>query len=136
MSNEQEANGVIKEELETFMPEDGVYKTTTGYEIPLPKITWKREKVIFKKVGELFDSVEEVQSMNLDTITSSQVTSLVGAMLRSAPDVITTLASQITGLEEEEVDEQLDAEDLARLLVPFFSERVQTLMQVVQEGIQ
>lgn len=136
MSDEQvvDVSENVKAELDVFLPEDD-YTTAFGEEIKLPKITWKKEKVIFKRVGELFDSVEELKDINLNEFTSSQILTLVAVMLREAPDVITTLAAEITDLTEEEVENRLDSTDLVRLLVPFFSGRVQMVMKVFQETL-
>lgn len=124
----------IKEELEIFLP-GAVFTTAFGEEIELPKITWKKEKVIFKQVGALFDSVEALKEIDLNEITANQIISLTAVLLQYAPDVLTSIAAEITDLSEEEVDDQLDSSDLMRLLVPFFSGRVQNLTTILQQTL-
>lgn len=133
MSQEQEANDTIQEELDTFVPDTEVFVTTTGREVVLPKITWAKEKIIAKQIGDLFDSIEEIKAISLEQVGNKEIAQIMGTLLKKAPDVITSLASQITDLSEEEVDSHLDSRDLVRLLVPFFSERIQDLSRLVQQ---
>lgn len=135
MSKEQEAlvaQETIKHELEVFMP-DGSFELTSGEVLELPRVTWKKEKRIFKKVGELFNSVDRLHTIDFNKITTSQIVSIIGVLMQDAPDVITSLASEITDLTEEEVDDRLDSEDLVSLLVPFFSSKFQRLQDLVNK---
>jgi len=131
---EVDAVETVKAELEIFLP-GAVFTTTFGEDIELPKITWRKEKIIFKQVGEMFDSIDELKELNLNEITASQIVSLTAVLLQHAPDVLTSIAAEVTDLSEEEVDDQLDSSDLMRLLVPFFSGRVQNLTTILQQTL-
>jgi hypothetical protein len=121
----------VKEELDVFVPTKQL-TTVDGKKIVLPKMTWKRETIIYKKVGLLFESVEDLQEIDFAQITASQIVKLVSVFLQKAPDVVTEIVAVITDFSEEEVGEKLDSGSIIELLVPFFSERSQMITQKLE----
>jgi hypothetical protein len=121
----------VKEELDTFVPIEYI-TGMDGSTYKLPKVSWKKEKEIFGLVGILFDHVKETHHIDFENITMTEIMGLMGTFLRVAPATVEQIVAIITDLEPQVIDENLDSEEILKLLVPFFSGKVEMFQNVMR----
>ncbi len=107
--------------------EDGKLTLSSGVIIEIPKLTWKSESKAIKILGRIMNSVPEMKTLDLTSIQGGDLLSLLPPLFESVPDALTDLVSVILKRDKQFIEEEMTAEDLVLVLVPF-SKRLTSML--------
>jgi len=107
---------------EVFVPSLQEITTLNGEKVQVPKLNWKKEILIARSFTNIFKSLPQLKQVDWEKgITVSQVLESLPDVVEQAPDEITKIVSVILDKEPQWVEENLDFESIASLIIPFFS---------------
>jgi len=116
---------------EVFVPSLQEITTLNGEKVQVPKLNWKKEILIARSFTNIFKSLPQLKKVDWEKgITVSQVLESLPDVVEQAPDEITKIVSVILDKEPQWVEENLDFESIASLIIPFFSGYLQKLSKL------
>jgi hypothetical protein len=127
---EEDVAKTMADEMDTFVPPEFI-ELSGGKKIPFPKLSWKKEKLLFKEIGQILEEVTELQDFSFESATIVDMLKMAGHVMDKVPERITTLVILATDLNEEEVDNNLDSGDIISILFPLFKDRATRLAQAI-----
>lgn len=133
-------------ELDVLVPEDSTVTTIKGETITLTPLSWGREvkilriiKDIMGKLGDshVFDIELETDENGVTKVKEGQAQELVGriteVLLDTATDSLTAAVAAIVGKDDKWVEDNLDAERILDILVPFLRSKRDSIGMVLQK---
>jgi len=119
---------------EVFIPSPQEITTLSGEKVQVPKLNWKKEILIARSFTNIFKSLPELKKVDWEKgITVSQVLESLPDIMEKVPDEITKIVSIALDKETKWVEENLDFESIAGLVVPFFSGYFQKLSKLASK---
>jgi hypothetical protein len=120
---------------ELFFPEPVEIKTLSGEIVQVPKVAWGKEIRIGQEIGRVF---EELNDVRISTEKGAQWDreKLIAELIVKAPDAVTRIVSIIIDKDAAWIQEELDAEAILGLLVPFCMNRVTKFVKVLPAELQ
>lgn len=125
LSNEAE----IVAEIEEFNKTTFQVTTITGETFNLPRVGWAAEMKILKALGDLLKKLPQdfilgigPSGIPLDfrNLSSDEMLKILNFVCEEAPDQITMIVSEILKKDSEWVKENLDLNEIVKVLIPFF----------------
>lgn len=139
----------LDRELEEFSKTTRKVTTIEGKIHEYPRVGWVVEAQILRTLGKLLKRVPaiffkaatteegEAQSQDLldlmKGLTGQDILEIISMICEEVPDEITIMVSMITRQDEDWVNEFLDLEGIAEVLLPFFYERKLKISKLISQ---
>ena len=120
---------------ELFFPEPTELKTLKGEIVQIPRVGWGKEIQIGQEIGKVF---EDLSGLSTDVEKGAQwdKEKLISVLISKAPAAITRIVSVIIDKDAAWIQEELDAEAILGLLVPFCMNRVTKFVKLMPQELQ
>ena len=125
IDNEKE----IEKEIEEFDKTTFQVMTITGEVFNLPRVGWVAEMKILKALGDLLKKLPQDFIMGIGpsglpldfrNLSSDELLRILNFICEEAPDQITMVVSEILKKDSDWVKENLDLNEIVKVLIPFF----------------
>lgn len=119
----------LSKEIEEFNKITFQVTTITGETLNVPRVGWAAEMRILKTMGDLLKKIPQDFLMgtgpsgiplDFKNLTSEETLRILNFVCEEAPDQITTITSEVLKKEVDWVKENLDLNEIIKILIPFF----------------
>jgi len=112
--------GKQKGDVDVFFPIPEFINTIHGERIIIPIMNLKKEFEIGHAITRIIKKIPDFKDLNLRALQPETITKMLPALMETAPEELTFMASTILEKDKEWIEEQLDLDVLMDLLIPFF----------------